>query len=544
MQHRPLSDLRARKERLAAALRERALREERLVLEGSLIEFFRAAWPTMDPAVYTHGWHLEAIAEHLEAIAYGQIRKLCVNMPPRHAKTLLCSVAYNAWVWAKPPDPEYPLIGSAARFMCLSYADPLAMDNSTLTHRLVASDWYQERWGHRVKLTKDQDAKTKFDTDTGGTRISGSFKGTVTGRGAGIRVYGDPHKMSEVESETVRNSVLTVYNTTLKSRITDPKTSAEILVAQRGHEKDLTAEFLDDPETVHLNLPAEYDSSRHCVTVLGWEDPRTIDGELLWPERFGKKELATFKRDPYEWNAQWQQKPEVRGGGIFKRDQWQLWEGETFPQLDYIVASADTAYTQAEQNDPTGFVIFGSFKDVKGFTKLILLTAWRKRLEIHGHDTERRHGETEGEWIKRTQKNWGLCEWLAYSCKRFKVHRLIIEGKASGLSVAQEMRRLHSGEGWSVHTVTPEGDKVARAYAVQSLFSDNMIYAPDREWAQMVIDEMASFPKGTFKDLTDATTQVLKHFRDIGLAIRREERDMAEEDMARHKPRPRALYPA
>src|SRR5262249_42587273 len=152
---------------------------------------------------------------------------------------------------------------------------------------LVSSEWYKQRWGSRVKLTADQANKHKFDTTAGGTRISGSFKGTVTGRGAGIRIYDDPHSMSEVESQVVREGVIKLYDSTLKSRITDPKTSAEVLVAQRGHMDDLSSRFLDDKNTVHLNLPAEYDSARPCVTILGWEDPRTEDGELLWPERFG-----------------------------------------------------------------------------------------------------------------------------------------------------------------------------------------------------------------------------------------------------------------
>lgn len=602
---------------LAEAIRVKRMREERTFLEGRLIEFFKAAWPVMDAAPYQHGWHLEAIAEHLEAVSFGHIRKLCINICPRHAKTLMCSVAWNAWAWCQPENPDYPLIGPAAKFMCLSYADPLAMDNSTLAHRLVKSDWFRARWGDRVSITRDQDAKNKFDTTAGGTRISGSFRGTVTGRGAGIRVYDDPHKMDEVESDPIREHVLRLYNTTLKSRITDPRTSAEVLIAQRGHENDLSNLFLDIPGVVHLNLPAEYDSGRHCVTVLKWseedengkreplktwEDPRKEDGELLWPERFGNKELAVYKSDPHEWSSQWQQAPTPRGGNIIKREWWQLWDEASYPVCSYKWGSADTAYTSKEENDPTGFTAWGLFIDNAGQTKIILLDAWRKRLELHiptrwvddgtpesredlvlrwqkaawaqkrqmdkegkpssaplidpGRDpwatfiatgqnsADRWPAETYEGWQYRTEKKWGLCEWLAHSCGRFKVNNLLIEGKASGISVAQELRRLHGTEGWDIQTVTPEGDKVARAYAVQALFSAGLVYAPDREWAQLAIDEVSSFPKGRYKDITDSTTMALKHVREIGLLVRPEERQFAEALLAQHRRPLKPLYEA
>lgn len=370
--------------RLAAAYQRLDLLEERERLEGSLIEFYKAAWGVMDPAPYQHAWHLEAVAEHLEAVAFGDIRKLCINMPPRHSKTLLTSVCFNAWLWCKEPDDRYPLIGPASRFMCLSYAENLAMDNAILTRRLVGSDWFKSLWGDRVQLTTDQANKHKFDTSAGGTRISGSFSGTITGRGASIRVYDDPHKMDEVESQTVREGVLKIYDTTLKSRVTDPRTSAEVLVAQRGHQDDLSNKFLTDPEVVHLNLPAEYDATRHCSTILSrdekgravktWQDPRTRDGELLWPDRWGPKELAPYKKNNYEWSAQWQQMPVPRGGGLFKDEWWQMHEVVRHPETKslkfvpafhpiFVVAGLDTAFSENEQNDYSALVVWAVYED-------------------------------------------------------------------------------------------------------------------------------------------------------------------------------------
>ncbi len=570
---------RQRQELWAKAAADLRKREERLFLEGSLIDFFRAAWASMDPAPYQDGWHLEAIAEHLEAISYGWIRKLCINVPPRHAKTLMCSVAWNAWSWAKPSDEHYPLIGPGGRFLCLSYGDQLAMDNATLTRRLIESEWYQERWGQRVQITADQDAKNKFDTTVGGSRISGSFGGTVTGRGGGIRVYDDPHKMDEVESDKIRQSVLRLYDTTLKSRITDPRTSAEVLIAQRGHQDDLSAKFLADDDVVHLNLPAEFDSTRHCITVLKpatatepertWADPRTEDGELLWSHRFGPKELAPFKSKSYEWQSQWQQSPVPRGGGLFKERWWQVHEvikkidphtkrfsGYKFtPEIiePFIIAALDTAFTEKEENSYSALAVFAVFKDPKTKnTRVLLVDAWQKHLEMHGDAPERRPDESEGAYTHRSQAHWGLVEWVAYTCKRRKVDRLLIENKSRGHDVNRELRRVFGDYDFGIRLVEPKRDKWNRAHSVVDMFTDEMIYAPAEvdengtvrwlDWADLVIRELAAFPHGSHDDMTDSVVMVLKHLRENNLAMRKDEHRAIETERMKHKGQRQAIY--
>ena len=429
-------------------------------LEASLIDFFEAAWPEVDPAPLQVNWHHRAIAEHLEAVAKGQIRKLLINVPPRHTKTILTSVVFPAWVWARQPNPEYPLTGPQAKFLCLSYSDQLVMDNATLARRLINSEWYQAHWGNRVIIASDQDAKNKFDTTAGGTRISASFGGTILGRGGDYKIIDDPHKVDEAEFEVVRESVIRNYDGTLKSRITDPRTSAEIIIMQRLHENDLAGHVLDtDPDFVHLNLPAEYDSGRHCTTSIGWEDPRQEDGELLWRDRFGERELEPYKRKPYEWSGQWQQAPAPRGGGIIKREWWQLWEApdNKFPEFEYIIASLDGAFTEKEENDPSALTVWGVWSksamttvdDKTGHIwlgegprerRLMLIHAWRKRLQFSGPRIERKPNESAAMYRQRTMKDWGLIEWIEYTCTRYKVDKLLIEAKASGISAGQELR--------------------------------------------------------------------------------------------------------
>jgi predicted phage terminase large subunit-like protein len=543
------------------------IRDEVRRLEGSLIEFYKAAWEVMDPAPYQHNWHLDAIAEHLEAISYGWIRKLCINLPPRHSKTLLVSVCWNAWLWARQPDEKYPLLGPGGRLMCLSYADTLAMDNAVLARRLVESPWYQERWGNRVTITDDQDAKNKFDTTAGGTRISGSFKGSVTGRGAGIRIYDDPHKMTEVESQPIREGVLRLYDTTLKSRITDPRTSAEVLVAQRGHQDDLSSKFLDSGDVVHLNLPAEYDSARHCVTVLKfdeqgepektWEDPREVDGERLWATRFGTKELAQYKKNPFEWQAQWQQAPIPRGGGLFKEHWIQGYEVPTGGAYNFVprfvLASLDTAFKENEENDYNALSVWYVYDDPKTKArKLLLADAWKKRLPLHGDRVDRNPEESEKSYVKRASPKWGLVEWVNFTCMKRRVNRLIIEDSARGHDLTAELRRVFGGRNYGVRLVKPRGgDKWARAHAVVDLFTDEMIYAPGewvgnewrwRDWVYEVLNELCGFPRMSHDDMVDSIVQALRHLRECGLAIRREERELADEIASRYKEPARPLY--
>jgi predicted phage terminase large subunit-like protein len=259
---------------------------------------------------------------------------------------------------------------------------------------------------------------------------------------------------------------------------------------------------------------------------------------------------------PYASSGQFQQSPVPRGGGIIKRDYWQLWDDETaqsqgisssakYPPMDYVVASLDPAFTSKKENDPSALTIWGvwqkggqSARRILGRTGdvvdyiddrdtvpcLMLMHAWAKRLPIHGSYTERMPGETEEAFKLRQQENWGLVEWVVDTCSRYNIDTLLIESKGSGISVSQEIQRLNRTLTWSVHQINPgNADKVARAYAVQPIFSNGTVYAPDRAWADKVITEAENFPKGKHDDLVDSTTQALKFMRERGLLRRPEE---------------------
>jgi predicted phage terminase large subunit-like protein len=570
------------RERLKLQIIARAqlpLAEQRAELEGSLLSFVEAAWPSLDPSPYQPSWAIDALCEHLQAVAGGQIRKLLVNLSPRCGKTLVTSVCFPAWVWAQR-DLSY-LKGPQVRFLCGSYNDDLSLQNSTRQRRLLLSPWYQRYWGRRFQITQDQAAKAKFDTTAGGCRISTSARGLLLGVGGDALVADDPHNLHGAESEAERRQALTWWRELSSTRLNDPKRSAIVVIKQSLHEEDISGHILSSEsssEWCHLMVPAEYDWHRHCVTVLGWQDPRGLDenneplvavlpsgervprdaeaaneldrrdGTLMWPERFGPTEIARIKSElgPYLASGRLQQSPMPAKGGIFQRNWWQLYEDphNIFPAFDHLVASLDSAFTEKEQNDPSALTVWGVYRE-DGKRRIMLAHAWRKHLPFSGPRIDKEPQETVASYKARTRPTWGLIEWVADTCTRFNVDRLLIEAKASGISAAQELRnRYVRDRQWSIQLCQVKGDKLSRALAVQPIFTQGMIYAPARDWSDLVITEMSMFPVGRYKDLTDSASQGLKYLRDVGLAETDvEEQEDKTETMMRRLERPKPLYP-
>jgi predicted phage terminase large subunit-like protein len=596
------------------------LAEERAALEGSLLGFVEAAWPSLDPSRYQPSWVVDAMCEHLQAVTEGQIRRLLINVPPRSGKTLVTSVCFPAWTWARA-ERSY-LSGSQVRFLCGSYNDDLSLQNSTRQRRLLMSPWFQRLWAKRVRITPGQDTKSKFDTIEGGSRISTSARGSLLGIGGDLILIDDPHNLTDIESDAERETTRMWWREISSTRLNDPKQSAIVVIMQRLHEDDVSGVILSSdwsPEWTHLMIPAEYEWRRHCVTVLDWHDPRGLDdkdeplvkiqpdgarvprdsaaqaeleqreGALMWPERFGPREIARIKAElgPALSSGRLQQSPSPAKGGLFLREWWELYESPDgkFPPFDHVVASLDSAFTAKEQNDPSALTIWGVFslppsmqeqKQVmaspgswrgevladkrqrvqempEGWSanvgkprehrRIMLIHAWRKHLPFSGPRIEKIPGETRNMYKRRTSESWGLLEWVEHTCTRFKIDKLLIEAKASGISAAQELRNRYGFQGWSIETRPVKGDKVARALAVQPLFSQGMVYAPSRDWAELVMSEMAMFPAGRFDDLTDSATQALKYLRDRGWGRTDEEERQAEIGTVMHRPRLGRLYP-
>ena len=513
----------------------------RLDCEENLYSFLQHAWPFIDSAPFTPGWVVEALAEHLEAVCDGEIRRLLINIPPRCSKSSICSVAFPAWVWAQRY--ESPTSGPRVPFLHASYGYNLSLRDSVKCRRLIKSTWYRKLWGDRFEVTKEQDQKIRFRNSRDGERLITSIGSGVTGEGGNIIVVDDANAADEALSPAViKTTNEEWWDGTMGTRLNDPKTGAFIVVQQRLGEEDLTGHILEreGDEWTKLILPMEHEPARAAMLYpnqIGWIDPRKNEGELLWPERFGKREVDAIARrlSPFRAAGQLQQRPEPAGGGLIKRKDWMPWppEGENpddlrsalYPACDYILASLDTAYTENTMNDPSALTIWGVFsgeqvaRDIRideqntmrvyGETsaRVILLYAWQGHLDLHS----------------LVMQVASLCRAKPESSKLpgFPVDKLLIEGKASGLSVAQEMRRLFSGQGFSINVIDPKNtDKIARLYSVQHLFEEKMIYAPDRPYTEMVIDQCGTFPNARHDDLVDTVSMALRHLRDMGLLTR------------------------
>jgi len=552
---------------------ERQLMEiSRAECEEDLATFVRQAWHIIEPGQpYVHGWHIDFICEHLAAITdgveldSGQLyNRLLINVPPGTMKSLLVGVFWPAWEWGPRNLPHH-------RFVCASHSLDLAIRDGLRMRRLITSDWYQERWGDRVKLTGDQNQKTKFENTSTGFRQAAAA-GSITGARGDRVVIDDPHSVDGANSDAMRESTVQWFKEAVPTRLNNPDSSAIIVVMQRLHEADVSGTILDEQLGYdHIMLPMQYDPRRSPTTMLGLEDPRTEEGELLFPERFPAEVVERDSRvmGPYATAGQFQQEPTPRGGGVIKPDWWETWVEDAYPAMDYIVASLDTAYTSKQENDFSALTVWGIFsgdlsasraenfasrvdfgRNERGQRRSLLEEADRFDQGVRIRDLLEYNPESVprvmlmAAWQERLEMP-ELVHKVIETCKRMKVDTLLIENKAAGISVGQEMRRLMNTEDFGVQLINPGSiDKLSRLYSVQHLFSEGVIYAPDRHWSDMVIRQCEVFPKGKNDDLVDTVSMALRYMRERNLLVRAPER-MAEIDAGRRHTgaKPAPLYP-
>lgn len=528
----------------------RIVRKRKLIKRFSgpdgLLEFVKYFWHILEPQTpFVDGWPLWAICEHLQAVSDGKITRLLINVPPGFMKSLLTDVFWPAWEWA--------VIGPHLRYVTFSYSSSLTERDNRRFGALITCPEYQDLFGDKVRTVKLGD-KMVSNTKTG-WKLASSVGGVGTGERGDRVILDDPHNVKEAESEIVRSETVRWFRESMSNRLNDMEKGAIVVIMQRLHGDDVSGVILEKGMAYeHLMVPMVYDYERQTteefepiMTAIDWYDPRYDEYDpdepeelLAWPERFSEKVWNAIQVDigPYAVAGQYAQSPTPRGGGIFKRDWWQLWDNPDgkFPVFDYLVASLDSAFTEQERNDPSALTIWGIFRNQEEKNRVMLVHAWRKFLQFSGPraEIEPLSGEGRMQWAQRTQKHWGLVEWVKYSCERFKVDNLLIEAKASGMSAAQELSNRYGRLSFGVQLMPVKGSKEARALAAQPTFSQLLVYAPARDWAEDVISEMEVFPKGKYKDLTDSATQAMKHLKDNDLLIDDSEHEARERELVTH----------
>lgn len=562
-------------------LRRIELRELRHEQSTSLLAFIRHFWHIVEPnKTFREGWALAAMCAHLEAVDRGEIQRLLITVPPGAMKSLLCSVFFPLWQWGPRDKPEQ-------RYLNFSYAAHLPQrDNDRMLQILKSPEW-RELWGPRQErdpsgrkdrvtgrpvmvqrgFTLRAEGKEKIATSRTGWKFATSVGGVGTGeRGDGV-ILDDPHNIKDDRSEIVRPETVRWFKEAMSNRLNDMEASFIIAIMQRSHEADVAGEIISqDMGYVHLNIPMEYEPEQHCVTMLQtpvtgeifWEDPRRKEGECFWPERFPPAAVEAIKKlGIHMFTGQYQQRPEPRGGAILKRDYWKPYTIPTtgkrkgkWPQFEYVLASLDSAFTEKTENDPSGFTIWGVFTADDGSMCAMLLQAWRKWLTLGG--TKKIAPKTKvqswGDYKQETEQHWGIIQWMRYECHRFKTDQLLIENKASGHDIYNEMLKHAEEDPWSLTLVDPGNlDKLARIHRVQPIFSEGLVWTiVDKPYAKLAIDEAAAAPRGKYRDITDSATQALWYLRkngylehvDVQLA-----REMRERERAGKKPKAAApLY--
>jgi len=534
---------------LAAALRELKRRELRRSFQEpdgrGLLNFIKHFWEELEPGRHLQtGWALLAMCKYLQAVSEGRITRLLINVPPGSMKSLLVNVFWPAWEWGPGRKPSM-------RYVSFSYGAHLTERDNQKFGDLIASPRFAELY---PKIALRERGKRKVSNDNTGWKFATSVGGVGTGERGDRVLLDDPHNVKEAESDQVRTETVRWFKEAMSNRLNDMHKSAIIVIMQRVHEDDVSGAIIAEKlGYVHLMIPMEFEPDRRTVTFIGsklfWADPRRYEDEIFWPERFPPEAVVEVKLlGEHAYAGQYQQRPEPRGGGLFKREYWGRWEKPTYPKLNYVVASLDGAFTEKKENDPCGFTVWGAWTTEEGDKAAITLTAWRKHLPLHKNVRERLPGETWAQYKLDTEHEWGLIQWLNYECNRWGgVDKLLIENKANGHDVAAEMIRLFAWAKFVVQLIDPgQNDKWARALAVQPVFAEGLVYTladtMKRQWVKTLVDDLAIFPRGRYDDQVDATTQALRWLRRNGLLIMAAERKALLVEQEKFKRRLMPLY--
>lgn len=488
--------------------------------ETSLYDFFKQAWPHMGHgADFVDGWHVQAIAEHLEAIYKRDIKRLLINVPPRTGKSCLVSVAFPAWVWLHNPHEK---------FLYASYSANLSLEHSTRSRRLIESVWYQDRWGDKYGLAPDQNAKGFFENTFGGYRIATSVGATATGKGGSILVMDDPNNVSDGESKLTRESTNSWRAQVWSTRFNDAKNDCEIVIQQRCHEADVSGVITENDTSGHwvkLILPNEFESSRRSKTIIlpsthgkVWQDPRTEEGELLCDKRFGLEETKAAQKTlgSYGYAGQYQQSPSPADGGIFKKSWFRRWKGE-FPPFYGVIQSWDTAYSEKPTSDYSACTTWGLWENHYGTMNMVLLSLWRGRVEYH--ELLRRAKRLYDDYYDTgKEKNVGI--------KGKHVDICLIEATGFGDQLIRDLQIARI----TAKPFKPKehGDKIRRAHLVSPLIEDGRAWLLSQPPSHTSLMPFAQeferyallFPKADSRDVIDTMTQAMLYLKE-GFHIRR-----------------------
>ena len=434
-------------------------------VSSDFLTFVKHIWPQ-----FIEGSHHKTIAEKFNKLANGEIKRLIINMPPRHTKSEFASNLLPAWMIGRKPD---------LKIIQTTHTTELAVRFGRKAKTLIDSPEYQQVF--KTRLKEDSQAAGKWETSQGGEYYAAGVGSAITGRGADLLIIDDPHSEQDAMNGAALEKAYDWYTTGPRQRL-QPGGSI-VLVMTRWNSKDLTGALLRSQKEIKSD-------EWHVV-----EFPAILpSGKPVWPEYWKLDELERVKASLSvgKWNAQWMQNPTSEEGSIIKREWWNVWAEDHIPKLHHVIQSYDTAFLKKETADYSAITPWGVFYPTQDSgPNLILLDALKGRYEFPE--------------LKRVAK-----EQYDY----WKPETVVIESKASGLPLTYELRKMNI----PVVNFSPSkgNDKHARVNAVAPLFESGQIWAPEQKFAEEVIEECAAFPYGDHDDLVDSMTQAVMRFRQGG----------------------------
>ena len=432
--------------------------------KNDFMSFVKCVWPD-----FIEGAHHRVIAQKFNDLANKKINRLIVNMPPRHTKSEFASFLLPAWMVGR--NPKLKIIQA-------THTGELAVRFGRKAKTLIDSEEYAKIF--ETRLREDSQAAGRWETAQGGEYFAAGVGGAITGRGADLLIIDDPHSEQDAMSLNAFDNAYEWYTSGPRQRLQPG--GQIVLVMTRWSKKDLTGILLKNQKEVKGDQ---------------WEVvefPAIIDEQPVWPEYWKLEELEKVKvtLPVAKWNAQWMQKPTSEEGAIIKREWWQVWDKDELPYVDYVIQSYDTAFLQKETADYSAITTWGVFyPDSDSKPNLILMDSIKERYEF-----------PELRRVALDQYNY------------WKPDMVIVEQKASGTPLTHELRQMDI----PVMTFTPSrgNDKHVRVNTCAPLFEAGLIWAPDRKFAEEVVEECAAFPHGDHDDLVDSMTMAVMRFRQGG----------------------------
>ena len=436
---------------------------------NDFMSFVKCVWPD-----FVEGSHHRHIADKFNKLASGEINRLIVNMPPRHTKSEFASYLLPAWMVGRTPK---------LKIIQATHTGELAIRFGRKAKTLIDSDEYRKIF--ETTLREDSQAAGRWETAQGGEYFAAGVGGAITGRGADLLIIDDPHSEQDALSPTAMEAAYEWYTSGPRQRLQPG--GKIVLVMTRWNTKDLTAMLVKNQKEAKAD-------QWHVVEFPAILDHGTSSAKPVWPEYWKLDELEKVQATlPVgKWNAQWMQNPTSEEGAILKREWWRKYTKDYIPTLDHVIQSYDTALLKKETADYSAITTWGIFYPTEDSgPNLILLDAIKERYEFP--ELRRKALEQYEYWKPET---------------------VIVEAKASGLPLTYELRKMNI----PVMNFTPSkgNDKHARVNSVAPLFESGMIWAPEKKFAEEVIEECAAFPYGDHDDLVDSTTQALMRFRQGG----------------------------